>query len=101
MSEYDSLSRDELIRQLEARDWLLNRYRQLTDQLERDVEFYEDSFQDAKDEVYRLRNEKDADKQRTKTAEELAELSGADPEKIYGGLDSVRLPDNLGEGHEN
>lgn len=57
MSEYDSLSRDELIRQLEARDWLLNRYRRLADELERDVEFYEESFEDAKDEVYRLRGE--------------------------------------------
>lgn len=59
MSEYDSLSRDELIRQLEARDWLLNRYRRMTDELERDVEFYEASFEDAKDEVYRLRNDGD------------------------------------------
>jgi len=59
MSEYDSLSRDELIKQLEARDWLLNRYRRMTDQLEQDVEFYEASFEDAKDEVYRLRNTRD------------------------------------------
>jgi hypothetical protein len=57
MSEYDSLSRDELIRQLAARDWMLNRYRRMTDKLERDVEFYEASFEDAKDEVYRLRND--------------------------------------------
>ena len=56
MSEYDSLSRDELIKQLETRDWLLSRYRGMTDQLEQDVEFYEASFEDAKGEVDRLRN---------------------------------------------
>jgi hypothetical protein len=101
MSEYDSLSRDELISQLEAREWMLNRYRRLTDDLERDVEFYEDSFELAKDEVHRLRDERDTDKQRVKTAEEMAEHTGTDPERIRDGLDSVRLPENLGDEHEN
>ena len=59
MSEYDSLPRDELIKQLEARDWLLARYRRMADQLEEDVEYYEDCFELAKIEVERLQNAKD------------------------------------------
>lgn len=59
MSEYESLSRDELIKQLKARDWFLSRYRGMTDQLEQDVEFYEASFEDAKSEVDRLRKTRD------------------------------------------
>ena len=59
MSEYDSLPRDELIEQLEARDWLLDHYRQMTDQLEEDVEHYEDCFEAAKATVERLRNARD------------------------------------------
>jgi hypothetical protein len=38
-----------------------------------------------------------AHEKRAKTAEEIAEHTGADPEKIRDGLDAVRLPDNLGE----
>ena len=95
MPEYDSLSREELIEQLEARDWLLGHYRRLNDQLEQDVEFYEESFGLAKDDVYRLRDERDTDKQRAKTTEEIAELSGADPEKIRDGINSVRLPEEF------
>jgi hypothetical protein len=36
-------------------------------------------------------------KKRAKTAEEIAEHTGAAPEKIRDGLDAVRLADNLGE----
>lgn len=56
MSKYDSLDRNELIDQLEARDWLLARYRKMTDQLEEDVEHYEECFEEAKSTVERLRN---------------------------------------------
>ncbi|TKX55575.1 hypothetical protein EXE44_15615 [Halorubrum sp. SS7] len=57
MSNYESLNRQELIEQLEARDWLLNRYRQTAEQLEQDIDFFEESFGDATAEVDRLRNE--------------------------------------------
>ena len=95
MPEYDSLSRDELIEQLEARDWLLGRYRRMTEQLERDIDFFEESFSDVTAEVDRLRDERDTDKQFAKTTEEIAELSGADPEKIRDGINSVRLPEEF------
>jgi len=57
MSNYESLNRQELIEQLEARDWLLNRYRQTAEQLEQDIDFFEESLGDATAEVDRLRNE--------------------------------------------
>ncbi|OYR54932.1 hypothetical protein DJ71_27110 [Halorubrum sp. E3] len=34
---------------------------------------------------------------RAKTTEEVAELSGADPEKIRDALNAVRLPETFGE----
>ena len=58
MSSYESLNRQELIEQLEARGWLLNRYRETAEQLEQDIDFFEESLGDATAEVDRLRNEK-------------------------------------------
>jgi hypothetical protein len=34
---------------------------------------------------------------RAKTAEEIAELSGADPEKIHDALNAIRLPETFEE----
>jgi len=59
MSQYSHLSRDELITHLESKEVVLERYRAIVEELERDVEYFEGAFEDAKDEVEHLRSELD------------------------------------------
>ncbi|WP_141211967.1 hypothetical protein [Halorubrum sp. Eb13] len=73
--------------QLEKEERLLRRRLR---EIRRQIEAYEDG------EAVHIETNHEYQK-RAKTAEEIAELSGTDPEKIHDALNAVRLPETFGE----